>query len=99
MNRHKLVTLLALSGLLGCSKPVEDDPMSNARSNLVRQYTLSNGSMVDLADYGCSPPMRMSKSGEGYVECQAVVKGFAHADVHFCSTAPRGSCGKSRPEE
>lgn len=98
MNRQ-IVGALAICGLLGCSKPAENNPMSNARSNLVDTYTLSNGSMVDLARYDCSPPMRKGKDGVGYVECYAVLKGFAHAEVQFCSTAKDGDCGTSRPQE
>lgn len=99
MKRQTLTALLVLCGLSGCGKPAESDPMSNARSNLVRNYTLSNGSMVELTQYDCFRPMRKAKNGEGYVECQAMLKGFAHAEVHFCSTIERGSCSAVRPEE
>jgi hypothetical protein len=100
MNRQMLTSLLAVFGLIGCGKSVtESDPMANARSNLVRMYTLSDGSMVDLARYDCFSPVRKARNGHGYVECHAVVKGFAHAEVHFCYTVKPGSCSKSRPEE
>ena len=97
--KHALVALLAIPTLLGCGKAAKPDPISIARSNLVQEYTLLNGSMVELADYGCYPPVRKARNGEGYAKCDAIVKGFVHAEIHFCSTVERGGCSSSRPEE
>lgn len=99
MTVERFAALVALVALAGCSKPSEPDPISTARSNLATTYTLSNGTMVPLTDYDCFGPARKAKNGVSYVECKAFVKGFSHAETHFCYTVRNGHCSESRPEE
>lgn len=95
-----LLALCALSTVPACGKrPVERDPISIARSNLVKNYTLSNGVMLDLTMYDCFSPVRKAKDGTSYAECRATLKGYAHSDSHFCSTVEGAGCSSTRPEE
>lgn len=98
INLFGLLIMLVVSA--SCTKEHElpPDPASIAQSNFNRQFTLSNGTKIPLADSYCDSQTFKAGNGFEYVECRAKVQGYVHYETYYCATKEGMSCESSRPE-
>lgn len=94
-----IVPLLAMALLSACS---QQDPMQNARSNLISHINIPGYNTAgEYAILKCDGPVELPDSPNAYVVCSGMLEGFAHETFWYCNIKSRnegGSCSSAKPK-